>query len=259
VTRESTSADANHAAVWKQLESGRVVHRFEPIVIVATLALIPVLVIETDAKSPGWQDVASAANWAIWAIFLAELIFILVVAPRKAAALRAHWLDTVIVVTTVPAFGAFLSSLRFARFARLLRLLRLGTILTRLIQRERLATSGTAFRLAAMLTLLVVIVSGAVESLVDSGDFQSTWQGIWWAVATVTTVGYGDVTPTTVQGQVVAIVVMLFGIAFLSVLTATIASRFVKTERGSETEEILAALARLEAQLADLRRQVGGA
>ena len=66
------------------------------------------------------------------------------------------------------------------------------------------------------------------------------------------------VTPTTVQGQAVAIVVMLFGIAFLSVLTAAIASRFVKSERGSETEEILVALARLEAQLADLQRQVRG-
>jgi hypothetical protein len=53
-----------------------------------------------------------------------------------------------------------------------------------------------------------------------------------------------------------AMVVMLFGIGFLSVLTAAIASRFVKTERGDETEEILAALTRIESELADLRRQV---
>jgi len=51
-------------------------------------------------------------------------------------------------------------------------------------------------------------------------------------------------------------VVMLFGIGFLSVLTATVASRFVKTERGDETEAILAALARLEAELADLKQHV---
>jgi hypothetical protein len=51
--------------MWKQLDSGRVVHRFEPVVLIATLALIPVLVIEADAKSGGWQKLATVANWTI--------------------------------------------------------------------------------------------------------------------------------------------------------------------------------------------------
>jgi hypothetical protein len=71
---------------------------------------------------------------------------------------------------------------------------------------------------------------------------------------TVTTVGCADLTPESVHGRIVAMVVMLFRIGFLSVLTATIASRFVKTERGDESEEILAALARLEAELAALKQ-----
>jgi hypothetical protein len=165
--------------VWEQLESGRVRHRFEPVVIVATLALIPVFVIENEAKSSRWKDIAYATNWLIWVVFAAELAFILVVAPRKAAALRAHWLDAVIVVVTAPPFGAFLSSLRLLRLARLLRVLRLGALLTRLLQRERTLSSGTAFRFAALLTLLVVVIAGAAESLVDHGDFPTTWDGIW--------------------------------------------------------------------------------
>ena len=259
LTAGSRCLDAKGSAVWEQLESGRVRHRFESVVLGATLALIPVFVIEAEAKSSRWKDIAYAANWLIWLVFAAELAFILVVAPRKGAALRAHWLDAVIVVTTAPAFSAFLSSLRLLRLARLLRFLRLGALLTRLMQRERAVTSGDAFRFAALLTLLVVVVAGAAESLVDHGDFPSTWDGIWWAVVTVTTVGYGDLTPTSVQGRIVAMVVMLFGIGFLSVLTATVASRFVKTERGGETEEILAALARLEAELADLKQHVAPA
>lgn len=218
-----------------------------------TLALIPVFVIEAEATSGVWEDVAFAANWLIWLVFAAEFAFILAVAHRRAAALRAHWLDAVIVLVTAPAFGAFLSSLRLVRLARLLRL---GAILTRAIQRERGLTSGDAFRFASLLTLLVVVVAGAVESLVDSNDFPSTWDGMWWAVVTVTTVGYGDVYPTTVEGRIIAMVVMLFGIGFLSVLTTTIASRFVKTERGDETEELLAALTRLEAELAELKQQL---
>jgi voltage-gated potassium channel len=220
------------------------------------LALIPVFVIEAEATSDRWKDIALAANWLIWFIFAAELAFILAVAPRKAAALRAHWLDAVIVVVTAPAFGAFLSSLRFLRLARFLRFLRLGALFTRLMQRERALSSGTAFRFAALLTLLVVVIAGAAESLVDSDDFPTTWDGIWWAVVTVTTVGYGDVYPTSVEGRTIAMVVMLFGIGFLSVLTATIASRFVKTERGDETENILVALGRIEAELAELKQKV---
>lgn len=240
--------------IWKQLDSGRVTQRFEPVVLAATLALIPVLIIETDAKSEFWQNCAVAANWAIWAIFAAELAFIFAVAPRKGAALWAHWLDEVVVVVTVPLFGSFLASLRLVRLARLLRLLRVGAILGRALQREREFSSGAVFRFVALLTTLVVVLAGAVEALVDSKDFPSVWDGIWWAVVTVTTVGYGDLTPKSVEGRVVALVVMLFGIGFLSVLTATIASRFVQTD--TETDEMASALRRIEADLSELKRLV---
>ena len=249
-------AGLNGSSRWEQLDSGRVRHRFEPIVLVATLALIPIFIVEAEAKSSAWRDLAFAANWLVWLVFAAELALILVVAPRKGAALRAHWLDAVIVVVTVPFFGRFLSSLRLIRLARLLRLMRLSVILTRLIQRERSLSSETAFRFAALMTLLVIVIAGAAQALVDSHDFHSTWDGIWWAIETVTTVGYGDIHPASVEGRVIAMVVMLFGIGFLSVLTAAIASRFVKTERGEETEAILAALAELREEISELRQRL---
>jgi voltage-gated potassium channel len=96
----------------------------------------------------------------------------------------------------------------------------------------------------------------AVESVIDTGDFHSLWDAIWWAVVTVTNVGYGDIVVTSVQGRMVAMVVMLVGIGFVSVLTATIASHFVKTDRATETTEIMATLKRVEAGLAELRRQL---
>jgi hypothetical protein len=79
--------------------------------------VIPVLVIEIDVKSAGWQKFAYRV---IWSVFVAELAFVLIVAPRKGAALRAHWLDVAIVLFTAPAFGRFLASLRLVRLARLL-------------------------------------------------------------------------------------------------------------------------------------------
>lgn len=244
--------------MWEQLDSGRVTHRFEWVVLAATLLLIPVLIIEVESNSTSWKEFATAANWAIWAIFLAEMVFILRVAPRRKAALRAHWLDVAVIVLTVPLASGWLASMRLVRLARLIRLVRAGTLLTRLLQREKALSSGTAFRFVALLTVFVVVVGGSVEAIVETDPKfdHSTWQGIWWAVVTVTTVGYGDLTPTTVEGRIVAIVLMFVGIAFLSVLTAAIASFFVKNERSPESEEILAALQRLEVELAEVKQRL---
>jgi integrase len=71
------------------------------VILVATLGLIPVLVIEIETNSSAWREFAFVVNWAIWLIFVAEMVFILRVAPRKAAALRAHWLDLTIIAVTV--------------------------------------------------------------------------------------------------------------------------------------------------------------
>ncbi len=229
-------------------------HRFESVVLVAALLLIPVVVIDADADSGPWQLVADVVNWVIWTVFLGEIILVLVVATRRAAALRAHWFDVALVVATVPALGAFLSALRLARLARVLRLLRLGMVAARALQAERRLTSVAVFRFVALITLFVVVIAGAVESFADQQDFPSLWDGIWWAIVTVTTVGYGDLYPRSVGGRIVAMVVMLFGIGFLSVLTATIASRFVQTD--SHNEQMKATLARIEAQLAELRQQL---
>src|SRR3954451_16120347 len=117
--------------MWQQLDSGRDTHRFEWGILVANLAVIPVMVIELEASSSAWRTVAFAANWVIWALFVAELVFIVTVAPRKRAALRAHWVDVLIIVLTAPLFGRFLASLRLVRLVRLLRLLRLFALLTR--------------------------------------------------------------------------------------------------------------------------------
>jgi voltage-gated potassium channel len=239
---------------WTQAQSGRVTHSLEPLVLAAALAIIPVVVIQTDVHSGVWVTVASVANWVIWAIFLGELVFVLTVAERKQAAVRAHWLDLAVVVLTVPLLGRLLSAVRLVRLARLFRLVRLAAVAGRAMTAERRLTSTEVFRFVALVTGFVVVVAGAAEATVDKTDFPRLWDGIWWAVVTVTTVGYGDVYPRSTEGRIVAMFVMLFGIGFLSVLTATIASKFVTTD--SAAEELRATLARIEAELAEVKSRL---
>ncbi|MGZ4310119.1 MAG: potassium channel family protein [Gaiellaceae bacterium] len=76
-------------------------------------------------------------------------------------------------------------------------------------------------------TAVVVILGGVAMRALDHKEYSNIWVGMWWALQTVTTVGYGDVTPAHWTGRLVATLVMLEGIAFLTVTIAAITSTFV--------------------------------
>ncbi len=89
-------------------------------------------------------------------------------------------------------------------------------------------------------TALVVVASGILIRLFDHREYSNVFVGMWWAIQTVTTVGYGDVTPKDVGGRIVASFVMLEGIAFVAIITAAITSSFVaraQAERSGAEDE----------------------
>ena len=105
-------------------------------------------------------------------------------------------------------------------------------------------------------TSLVVIGGGILIRALDPSEYSSIWVGMWWSLQTVTTVGYGDVTPAHWSGRIVAAFVMLEGIAFLAIITAVITSAFVA--RAEQERQLVdkaddaAVEARLEARLDEL-------
>ena len=76
-------------------------------------------------------------------------------------------------------------------------------------------------------TVIVVVGSGIMMRVLDQSEYPDIGRGLWWAVQTVTTVGYGDVTPAKTAGRIVATVVMLWGIALITILVAATTSTFV--------------------------------
>jgi voltage-gated potassium channel Kch len=85
-------------------------------------------------------------------------------------------------------------------------------------------------------TAVVVVGAGILMRLVDHEEYRNLWVGMWWALQTVTTVGYGDVTPAHRSGRIVAAFVMLEGIAFLAITTAVITSTFVARAQAEREE-----------------------
>ena len=121
---------------------------------------------------------------------------------------------------------------------------------------------GAAIVIAAT-SLVITVATGILMTIVDRDQFPSIGSGLWWAVQTTTTVGYGDNVPTTAGGRFLAAFVMLVGIGFLTVITAAITSTFVSRTRLEQapsgavtpTEEQLRQIAgrleRIEAALTD--------
>jgi voltage-gated potassium channel len=109
-------------------------------------------------------------------------------------------------------------------------------------------------------TLLIVAVGGVAMRVFDHTEYSSIWVGMWWVLQTVTTVGFGDYTPKTAIGRILTSIVMLWGVAFLAIITAAITSSFVaraQQERALREEEagdapVLARLVRVDEQLDEL-------
>jgi voltage-gated potassium channel len=169
---------------------------------------------------------------------------------------RHHPLEVTIVVFTFPVLANALTAIRALRLLRLVRLLRLPAL-------ARVAFSLEGLRYVALLAVVTAIGGGEAYAQSEGGSLKD---GIYWAITTMTTVGYGDLSPKSDTGKMLALVVMLVGIGFVAILTGAVAQRFVHrdieaveaevraVEDGeldvrAELRDVMAQLARIEARL----------
>jgi voltage-gated potassium channel Kch len=111
-------------------------------------------------------------------------------------------------------------------------------VMVRLLVRRRLEafqraplSVRNAMAVIVAATTVSVLVGGVLITVVDSKEFPSLGRGLWWALQTVTTVGYGDVTPENTAGRLVAALFLLEAISFVTIVTAVITSSFVERAR----------------------------
>jgi voltage-gated potassium channel Kch len=137
-------------------------------------------------------------------------------------------------------------------------LLRMATRLSPRVERwyERL-TLVRAVSTIVLVAIVLVLVAGLLERIVEPETFTSIGLAYWWAVTTVTTVGYGDIVPESPGGRVVGAMLMLTGLALIPTLTSVIVSTLLYKTRKSEQERIeqleeeqATVLARIEERLA---------
>ena len=184
--------------------------------IMAGLALLSVAV-GVSASQLGEPDVLVNIEWALTGVFLLEYGVRLWAAPSRVKYFKSAIVDLISILPPV----------RGARLLRLLRLLRVASALNLALGTTRLGAQSLTILRIAVIWIAVVVISALGMYLAEFGEnpnVKSFWDALWWAVVTITTVGYGDVSPATAEGRLAAGVLMVLGIAFFSFLTATFTS-----------------------------------
>jgi voltage-gated potassium channel len=209
-----------------------------PLMIAAVIFLVAYAVPILDTDLPSWLlGLCRSLSWITWGIFAVDIIARLILADERLRYLVRHWYDVLVL------------ALPLLRPLRLLRLIPLLSVLNRratmrLRGRVGIYVAGGASLLAfcAALAVLDAERSSPDANISDFGD------AIWWAVTTMTTVGYGDHYPVTAAGRLVAFGLMIGGIALLGTVTATLASWLVETVAAEkkQAEDLQATVRRLE-------------
>jgi voltage-gated potassium channel len=177
--------------------------------------------------------------WVTWVVFAADYITRLVLTERRWRWFSRHLLDLAIVILPM------LRPLRLMRFLTVLAILGRGTG-TILRGRVVIYTVG-----ATVLTVFIAALA-VFDAERGTGNIRTFGDAIWWAFVTITTVGYGDFTPVTPTGRVVAVGLMVGGIALIGVVTATLASWIVERVADQNTKTTAAT----ERQVEELRSEI---
>lgn len=164
-----------------------------------------------------------ALNLTIWLIFLIDYMYFFIKASDKMQYVREHWIE---LIALIP----FDSMFRAVRALRLLRLLRLSSIGSRYFTPvySFLKEKNLHKVFIALLVLLLII---PIPIFILEPRINSYSDAFWWTIVTVTTVGYGDLSPVTIWGRCIAGVLMILGIGIIGVVTSIITSLFISSEK----------------------------
>ena len=160
---------------------------------------------------PDVETVLLIASWSVWAAFAIDFAIRIVLAERRWTYVRSHWYDIALIV------------LPMLRPLRLLRLLALARVINRSATSSLVGRVGTyVIGTAVMSALLAAIAVLDVEQDASQANITTFGDALWWSATTVTTVGYGDRFPVTGEGRLIAVALMIVGIATVGAIIASI-------------------------------------
>ena len=231
-------------------------HAADVPLLVLALASLPLVVLEGIAQD-AVALTATIANWVIWGLFAVDLaVRVWLARGHRRKYLTSHWYDVGIVVLSVLPYFRPLRILRSARALRVLRAARVTVYATSIWHAALRLWGGLAGR-AVIVVIPVILAAGSAGVWLlekdSNGAIDHYGDALWWAITTVTTVGYGDIAPVTTEGRLIAAVLMVTGIAAFGVVTANVAAGLTKQRQPEQ--DLSNRLEELQAAIDELRQR----
>ncbi|MFD2671755.1 potassium channel family protein [Marinicrinis sediminis] len=181
-----------------------------------------------------WADTSNRVyaliDWSVWFIFFMDVLIRFIRADSKWQYIRSNPLD---IIAAIPLDALF----RFARIARLIRLLRAFALASRMIDFKQFFIIFNQNGLNRVVSVAIVMLFlASIPIYFIEPHIKSYGDALWWSVVTTTTVGYGDISPVTVPGRVIATFLMVFGIGMIGMITGSITTYFLKAHERMEPD-----------------------
>lgn len=196
-------------------------------------------------------------DWLVWWFFVVESLLLISMVDNKWRYLRTNWMNVFIIAAGLPIILWGYSPL--AAILRSLRLLLMVGLIFRLASTVRKVLNKNQLGKTLLVSLILVFISGVIISAIDPA-FKTPADGIWWALVTISTVGYGDYSPVSIPGRIFASVLIVSGVVLFSLVTANLAAYFVEKEVEQETKDeeqyLDQAVEKLHARLKNIENQL---
>lgn len=217
--------------------------------LLSVATIVTLWIASVRSLDPEIRQVLNYADWAVCSLFFLDFLVQLTRAERRVQyLLRWGWLD---LLSCIP----IVDSLRWTRIARvariliLLRAIKSFRVLWQFLREQR--TESTILVAAFLAVALVVFSAIAILHFEQEpgSNIQTAGDALWWAMTTVTTVGYGDLYPVTVEGRLVAIVLMTAGVGLFATLSGALAAWFLRPTQRHDTDALHADIRALRDEL----------
>lgn len=221
------------------------------------LALIAVIIAIIDLTK-GINSALTIIDNLILIIFIIDYFVRLVAAENKKQFFKNNILDLIAIIP----FNSLFKMFRIVKLARLTRLSKLGKLLRltkltiyiiRFSRRLKIFLNTNGFKYTLLITIILIGIGAVGISQFENMKFTDA---IWWAFVTATTVGYGDISPSSGAGRITAVILMVTGIGLIGSLTSTITSYFfLKQPKKSPVDEIISTLQKRIENIDDLSNE----